>query len=185
MPPTSRVFRVFRAGRVGRALGSRRPAAGRGGLRTLPAAALAFVALVGTGRCSSDSSGASSPAAPSPPPATSAASSLRPPGTTVLAVGQSVRVEGRDASVRFVRVAEDSRCPQGVECVWAGRARVEIELTVDGRPARALTLEVGAGPVEESGLRFVAESLEPPPRAETPTAEGEYRLRLRVEPSDG
>lgn len=158
-------------------------------LRSLPIAPLALFALVGAGPCSSDSSTtspAASPALPQPPLTTPGGLSL--PGSIVLAVGQSVRVDGRDAVVRFVRVTEDSRCPQGVECVWAGRARVELELTADGQPPpppMALGLEVGAEPVEAAGLRLAAEALDPLPRAEVATAESDYRLRLRLEAAGG
>lgn len=28
---------------------------------------------------------------------------------------------------------EDSRCPTGVTCIWAGRARVKVEITSEGK----------------------------------------------------
>lgn len=30
--------------------------------------------------------------------------------------------------LRFLRVVNDSRCPKGVQCVWAGEVTVEFEL---------------------------------------------------------
>ncbi len=51
-----------------------------------------------------------------------------PTGEVRIALGESVAVDG--VPVRFVRIAEDSRCPPGVSCVWAGRAHVE--LVIDG-----------------------------------------------------
>src|SRR5262245_51715943 len=45
----------------------------------------------------------------------------------VLAAGESSVVE--TISVRFVRVANDSRCPEDVVCVWSGDAQVQITVT--------------------------------------------------------
>lgn len=44
--------------------------------------------------------------------------------TARVALGEAVAVDG--VEVRFARVAEDSRCPPDVSCVWAGRAHVEL-----------------------------------------------------------
>ena len=33
------------------------------------------------------------------------------------------------ASVKLIKVLEDSRCPKGVQCIWAGEAKVLIEVT--------------------------------------------------------
>lgn len=43
---------------------------------------------------------------------------------TKLKVGTSINLETK--SIRFLKVTEDSRCPTGVSCVWAGQAKVVI-----------------------------------------------------------
>ncbi|MGB3543376.1 hypothetical protein [Rubrivirga sp.] len=48
-----------------------------------------------------------------------------------LEVGEVALADGHE--VRFLEVVEDSRCPDGAECVWAGKARVRV--AVDGAPA--------------------------------------------------
>ena len=40
--------------------------------------------------------------------------------------GKEAKVEGEDLKIAFVSVAEDSRCPEGATCVWAGNARVHL-----------------------------------------------------------
>jgi hypothetical protein len=42
-------------------------------------------------------------------------------------MGQTVNV--KNATIKFVKVLEDSRCPKDVTCVWEGRARVLVEMT--------------------------------------------------------
>ena len=36
-------------------------------------------------------------------------------------------------SIKFVEVVEDSRCPKDVNCIWAGRAIVKVEVTANGK----------------------------------------------------
>lgn len=47
-----------------------------------------------------------------------------------LGPGESATVQ--DLTIRFVEVAEDSRCPLGVSCVWEGNARVVLETVYQG-----------------------------------------------------
>ncbi|HEX8501813.1 MAG TPA: hypothetical protein VF659_14615 [Pyrinomonadaceae bacterium] len=52
--------------------------------------------------------------------------------------GQEARPRGLGFGVKLEEVAEDSRCPQGVNCIWAGSVRVVLLLTVPGaEPVRA------------------------------------------------
>ena len=154
-------------------------------MRKLPMLLIPLLALplVGAGPCGSESSTTAAPA-------TAGASSSTPagvtvPGTVLLAPGESAAIEGRGVAVRFASILEDSRCPRGVECVWAGRARVAVELVRDGGVVRTVELEVGSQPVEAEGLRLAAEALDPYPSAEAPTRTEQYRLRLRVEAAGG
>ncbi|HEY9405694.1 MAG TPA: hypothetical protein VIQ24_23795 [Pyrinomonadaceae bacterium] len=70
--------------------------------------------------------------------------------------GQTVQVRvGREASVtahrlkiRFVAVREDSRCPEGVQCIWAGNARVAVRLSHAGRRAANVELNTMKEPQE-------------------------------------
>ena len=63
-------------------------------------------------------------------------------GQTVhMRVGQEVTVDARRLRIRFIAVSEDSRCPEGVQCIWAGNARVRLKL--GGAKNRAVTVELG------------------------------------------
>lgn len=44
------------------------------------------------------------------------------------------------ATLRYVEVAADSRCPPGVQCIWAGHADVVFEFTQAPQPPRRFTL---------------------------------------------
>lgn len=59
---------------------------------------------------------------PGPPPLPPTASQPK-----VLVAGQSVLL-GPGATLRFERVAGDSRCPAGKQCIWAGEVTLALSL---------------------------------------------------------
>lgn len=63
-----------------------------------------------------------------------------------------------DASVRFVSVLEDSRCPKDVTCIWAGRIRVQIEVGIKGKPAFQKEILIGQTKPGESSDRTLYDS---------------------------
>lgn len=60
----------------------------------------------------------------------------------VLGVGQKRTVADFGMKIKFLDVIEDSRCPEGRACVWAGNAKVRISVWT-GRQ-RPLVLEVNS-----------------------------------------
>ncbi|QAA82063.1 hypothetical protein EI546_10170 [Aequorivita sp. H23M31] len=57
---------------------------------------------------------------------------VKPPVIAVkVPLDKSVEIKG--ISIKFVEVVEDSRCPKGVNCIWAGRAIVKVEVTANGK----------------------------------------------------
>jgi len=64
----------------------------------------------------------------------------------VLSVGQEVLTADGKLKIKFVSVAEDSRCPKGVNCIWAGNARVVLQVGKStGMPSK---LELNTHPRE-------------------------------------
>ena len=60
--------------------------------------------------------------------------------TVALMPGQSASLA--DGLLRYVRVASDSRCKPGVQCVWAGDAVIELHWTPTAGTARDLSLHL-------------------------------------------
>ena len=87
--------------------------------------------------------------------------------------GQTVTLAD-NSRLRYVRVANDSRCPPDVQCVWAGDAIVAFEWSPAGGRAQGFELHTGLEPRSHAiGVRqLVLKSLE---RGAEPEAE------LRVE----
>jgi hypothetical protein len=48
-----------------------------------------------------------------------------PYGKVSLSIGQTATFD--NLTLKLLRVTEDSRCPQDVQCIWAGTFKVEVE----------------------------------------------------------
>lgn len=49
-----------------------------------------------------------------------------------IALGETVTFESFGASVTYLALLSDSRCPTGVTCVWEGDAEVEVRVATSG-----------------------------------------------------
>jgi hypothetical protein len=99
-----------------------------------------------------------------------------------LALGQEVTVEGSDVRIRFVSVAEDSRCPKGEQCITAGNARVILEVAVGNQAPFRAELNTARGPVEVEldGYRVALEGLAPEPVSGRAVRPADYLVTLSV-----
>lgn len=87
-------------------------------------------------------------------------------------------------SLRLVQVLQDSRCPKGVECIWAGNAKVEVEITNDkgDKITKQVTLSGKQLPAiyTEDGLEIFIRGLAPYPTAASKIKSSDYYLRLEI-----
>ena len=93
-----------------------------------------------------------------------------------------------EITVVFQGVSQDSRCPQGVECVRAGEAYAQFTFTPnDGQPADA-TIVFGAGWESWSsyaGYLVTLTALDPDPPPQHAAGELiDYTAHIRIEESD-
>lgn len=66
-----------------------------------------------------------------------------------LCYAEQVSISSERLSLTFEQVLEDSRCPKGVQCIWAGRVRILLGIEQDG--AAPAKLELDTDPRYESG----------------------------------
>ena len=45
-----------------------------------------------------------------------------------LKYGESIQVQNESLTLKFENVADDSRCPTGASCVWAGNAKIILQV---------------------------------------------------------
>jgi hypothetical protein len=88
------------------------------------------------------------------------------PENVTLRVGQEKRVAGGELKVKMVAVTEDSRCPVGTTCVWAGNAKIKVQIT-GKRGSKIFEFNTTMGPKGDSleGWSVMLDSLTPVPRA--------------------
>jgi hypothetical protein len=49
--------------------------------------------------------------------------------TFTLGVGKQKTSKKSKLKIKFLEVTEDSRCPTGVNCIWAGNAKVKVQIS--------------------------------------------------------
>ena len=102
-----------------------------------------------------------------------------------LALGQSVDAGRDNLFVTFHEVLEDSRCPQDVVCVWAGRARVVVGVD-SGAGDQRYTLTLGEQQAEDTnritldGLVLMLLDVRPYPLSSQGTDPESYEITLGI-----
>ena len=93
-----------------------------------------------------------------------------------LRIGQTAILEAVGLTVSFTAVTEDSRCPQGVDCIWAGNADVKIRVSSNQAGSASLELKTELEPKEQRfGLyRVRLVMLRPYPKKDTPIRQRDY-----------
>jgi len=66
------------------------------------------------------------------------------------------RLEFGDKSIRFKAVISDSRCPKDVTCVWAGEAKVLIEIFEKGILINEKQVVINPYNIDEIPIQFSA-----------------------------
>lgn len=96
--------------------------------------------------------------------------------------GEQVTVDEGTLTLRFQDVTQDSRCPVGAQCVWAGEGVVLLRLAQAGHEPAEVTLRTTPGKESGSyeGYRVTLRRLDPAPRAEGSPPET-YLATLQVE----
>lgn len=93
-----------------------------------------------------------------------------------LAVKNQKTVTKDKLTVKFVSVIEDSRCPTGANCIWAGNAKIQIKITNRKGVSKIFELNTNLEPqtVKFEGYEIKLGALIPHPKADTPTDTNSY-----------
>jgi hypothetical protein len=94
-------------------------------------------------------------------------------------------VKSEKLSIRFTNVPEDSRCPVGVHCVWAGQVRIDLEIQKGSRTAENIQLislegqpELGEKKFDKHLIRLI--KVEPPRTTGRELELSDYKITLSV-----
>ena len=98
------------------------------------------------------------------------------PDAANVAIGQRAYADG--PLIQPVAVIEDSRCPVGVACVWAGRVRVKMLWLRPNGEAQPLEAVLGE-PTPIADGTVTLESVHPEKRVDQAIKPGDYRFAFR------
>jgi hypothetical protein len=99
-----------------------------------------------------------------------------------LKIDESAKLSADELAITFKAVTNDSRCPQGAQCVTAGEAEVVLAVKV-GEKSQDVTVKVGTdqakATVEPYAIRIL--SLDPYPVANQTIKDADREIELRVD----
>jgi hypothetical protein len=99
-----------------------------------------------------------------------------------LKINQEAMIEGEALAVVFESVVEDSRCPEGVDCIWSGNAKIRLRSGKQKQTPAAVELNTNVGSKSSSYLNYEIRliALKPRPKADKPIQPNEYIATLIV-----
>ena len=101
-------------------------------------------------------------------------------GIGTLSVGQSGLFYLKDTTepieLKFVKVVSDSRCPEGVKCVWAGAISVEILLD------NSISMVISAidNSISDKGYKIIVTQATPYPKSGSVIREEDYKVEFKI-----
>ncbi len=100
-----------------------------------------------------------------------------------LPVGQSVTISGEDLTIKFEAVTADSRSPKGAETIWAGEAKIQMQITFQGSASSVVLTEKGSteGYTQDTVNQYkINFQLQPYPEVGYQPAQGDYKLVMKI-----
>lgn len=100
-----------------------------------------------------------------------------------LKIDQTVLIESKNISVRFLNVTEDSRCPSDVVCVWEGQVTILLNIMHKDQELGDLALTIRGGQTlakSFDGYSIELMQVEPYPKASEPIQTSDYVATLLV-----
>jgi hypothetical protein len=95
--------------------------------------------------------------------------------------GKQVAAKKSKLKIKFVSVVEDSRCPEGVNCIWAGNAKIKV-LIDNGTTKQEFEMNTNTGPKGDSfsGWAIYLEELTPYPKEGSSMVAKLYKAKFKI-----
>lgn len=114
-------------------------------------------------------------------------------GIIYLSEGENKFLREYQMNVTFKGVSEDSRCPEGVNCIWAGVALAQVE--VMGTSTRPIILNLASGDfparnyhqsTEFNGYTITLQDIAPYPKSQdgTKALAGKYKIGITIKKAE-
>jgi hypothetical protein len=95
-------------------------------------------------------------------------------------IGEQVAIKDTKLKITFIAVPEDSRCPEDVECVWAGNAKLKFKLKTKEKIKIALNTTLPSKEAEFQGFKIKLLKLAPNRKTNQPQSADLYEATLMV-----
>ncbi|MBP1167839.1 MULTISPECIES: hypothetical protein [unclassified Chryseobacterium] len=114
-------------------------------------------------------------------------------GVIYLSEGENKFLREYQMNVTFKGVSEDSRCPEGANCIWAGVALAQVE--VMGTSTRPMILNLASADypgrnyyqsTEFNGYTITLQDVAPSPKSQdgTKALAGKYKIGITIKKTD-
>jgi hypothetical protein len=101
-----------------------------------------------------------------------------------LSIGEAAEIQSEELKITFESLESDSRCPEGAQCVTAGEAKCNIEITHEGY-FRKLQIAQRGGTAGDTAILYqdyqITYNLTPYPQSGEQIDLKDYKLVLTVE----
>jgi hypothetical protein len=99
-----------------------------------------------------------------------------------LKAGQELVVKGEKLKIGFREVVEDSRCPEGAQCIWEGSAKIVLRLRKGNGKPSTVELNTAVDPRQRSYMGYEVRllALRPHPKLNTTIEKKGYVATLVV-----
>jgi hypothetical protein len=101
--------------------------------------------------------------------------------TFTLDVGKQKTAKKSRLKIKFLEVTEDSRCPTGVDCIWAGNAKIKVKI-VGSHSSQIFEFNTNMGPKGDifDGWAITIDKLTPYPQANKEIDKKCYRVEFAI-----
>lgn len=104
-----------------------------------------------------------------------------------LKVDEVANLPQENLAIKFLRVEQDSRCPQGVQCFWPGQVKIAVSLVQDGEDLGEFILtkrpgQPDAAVFNANGYEFKLLKVNPYPQKNSKPDFADYLITLTVKP---
>jgi hypothetical protein len=99
-----------------------------------------------------------------------------------LKAGSQAIVKEAGLKITFVELVEDSRCPEGVTCIWAGNGRIKVSVRKGGHNSVSFELNTMTEPKSFAyrGYEILLVRLAPYPKNNVEIRKRDYVATLKV-----
>ena len=103
-------------------------------------------------------------------------------GAVTLGLKQQAVDSGSGIKIEFVAMLGDSRCPEGVNCIWAGNGKVQISVSKNGADGQTIELNTNLEPrsVSYQGYTIALTDLSPHPKSDGDASKADYKASFTV-----